>query len=125
VTKNAGFTLIELIAVMLILAILAVVAVPQFVDLRSDAQKAATAGVAGALASGSALNFAHRSVNPANGVAIANCTDVKNTLQGQALPGAAGDYTITAAPVAAGSAVNCTLTGLGGSTATFTALGIL
>src|ERR1043166_9734035 len=109
---------------MLILAILAVVAVPQFVDLRSDAQKAATAGVAGALASGSALNFAHRSVNPANGVAIANCTDVKNTLQGQALPGAAGDYAITSAAVAAGAAKSdCVLTGPGGSTANFTALG--
>jgi MSHA pilin protein MshA len=123
--KNAGFTLIELIAVMLILAILAVVAIPQFVDLRTEARLAATAGVAGALSSGSALNFAHRSLNPASGAAVANCTDVKNTLQGQVLPGAVGDYTITAAAVAAGSAVNCTLTGLGGSTATFTALGIL
>ena len=121
-TKNAGFTLIELIAVMLILAILAVVAVPQFVDLRSDAQKAATAGVAGALASGSALNFAHRSVNPANGVAVTNCTSVSGTLQGGALP---AGYTITAAAVAAGAAVTCTLTGQGGSTATFTALGII
>ncbi|HXJ50757.1 MAG TPA: type II secretion system protein [Burkholderiales bacterium] len=124
-TKNAGFTLIELIAVMLILAILAVVAVPQFVDLRTEARNAATAGVAGALSSGSALNFANRSLNPANGVAIANCTDVKNTLQGQVLPGAVGDYAITSAAVAAGAAKSdCVLTGPGGSTANFTALGI-
>jgi len=126
VTKNAGFTLIELIAVMLILAILAVVAVPQFVDLRADANRAATGGVAGALASGSALNFATRSVNPANGVAVANCTDVKSTLQGGALPTPpSGTYSITAAPVAAGSAVTCTLNGPDSTTATFTALGIL
>src|ERR1051325_9955736 len=84
---------------MLILAILAVVAVPQFVDLRADANRAATGGVAGALASGSALNFATRSVNPANGVAVANCTDVKSTLQGGALPTPpSGTYSITAAP---------------------------
>lgn len=119
---QAGFTLIELVAVMLILAILAVVAVPQFVDLRGEARAAAVAGVAGALSSGSSLNFAHRSVNPANGVAITNCTNVSSTLQGAALP---TGYTITAAAVAAGAQVNCTLTGPGGATAQFVAIGII
>src|ERR1044072_4329637 len=97
---------------MLILAILAVVAVPQFVDLRADARNAATAGVAGALSSGSALNFAQRSLNPANVVAVANSTDVRSTLQGGQLPGAPGEYAITAAAVAAGTAkADCVLTG--------------
>ena len=119
--KQAGFTLIELVAVMVILSILAVVAVPQFVDLRTEARAAAVAGVAGALASGSSLNFARRSVNPANGVAITNCTDVTNTLQGTALP---AGYTIVAGAITAGNVVTCTLNGPSGSTATFAAIGI-
>jgi len=124
---NRGFTLIELVAVMVILAILAVIAIPQFVDLRADARLAATQGVAGALSSASTLNYATRSVNAANGSAVANCTTVGTLLQG-GLPseGALGPYTITAAAVAAGAAVQCTLTHPSGApTATFTALGIL
>jgi MSHA pilin protein MshA len=122
VRKNAGFTLIELVAVMLILAILAVVAVPQFVDLRAEARAAATQGVAGALSSGSALNFAQRSINAGSGVLVDDCDDVRLTLQGQQLP--AGGYAITGAAVGAGAVVNCVLTGPGGATANFTAIGI-
>jgi MSHA pilin protein MshA len=119
---QAGFTLIELVAVMLILAILAVVAVPQFVDLRGEARLAATQGVAGALSSGSSLNFAHRSVSSANGHAIVNCQDVEDTLQGGALP---TGYSIGSLAVAAGDQEECTLTGPGGAVATFVAIGIL
>lgn len=120
-SKNAGFTLIELIAVMLILAILAVVAVPQFVNLRAEAQAAATSGVAGALSSGSALNYAQRSLNSASGVAVTNCNSVSGTLQGSALP---AGYSITASAITAGQSANCTLTGPNGSSATFTAIGV-
>jgi MSHA pilin protein MshA len=126
VRKQAGFTLIELIAVMLILAILAVVAVPQFVDLRTDARRAATQGVAGALASGSSLNFAQRSLNAASGVAITNCTNVAGTLQGGVMPTSdtGALYTITAAAITAGNTVTCTVNHPAGVTATFPAIGI-
>ena len=47
-TKQAGFTLIELVIVIVLLGILAAVAVPKFVDLSSDASTNANAFSSGA-----------------------------------------------------------------------------
>ncbi len=119
--NNQGFTLIELIAVIAILAILAATTVPQFVDLRDDAATASVQGVAGALSSASALNYA-KSVSPTGGgTAVANCTAVAALLQGGALP---TGYTITAAAVAAGATVTCVLNGPRSKSANFTAIGV-
>ena len=118
-----GFTLIELVMVIVVLGVLAVVAIPKFVDLRTDARTAALAGVAGALSSAAAINYASRSANIANGNAVTNCSNVATSMQG----GVPAEYSITAAAVAANASVSCTLSTVSTPviTTTFTAIGIL
>jgi MSHA pilin protein MshA len=56
--KQAGFTLIELVAVLVILALLGAMAVPRFVDVSNDALVAAKNGSIAAVRTGHAMAIA-------------------------------------------------------------------
>jgi len=119
--QNNGFSLIELVLVMVILGILAASAIPSFVDVGGNARKSSTTGIAGALGSASAINYAVRSIKSVDGIAITNCQEIAKALVG----GIAAEYEITSQALTNGAATSCTVThSKGGETATFVGHGI-
>ncbi len=61
--KQQGFTLIELVMVIVILGILAATALPKFVDFSGDALSSAKQGMAGAVKSAQAIQYANNAAN--------------------------------------------------------------
>lgn len=108
--QQSGFTLIELIMVIVVLGALAVTALPRYIDLETQAQLGAMEGVAGALAAGSAINFADCTANPLSGtcLAIADCDELPGTILG----GLPTGYFVPSVAMAAGATV-CSVEGDG------------
>ncbi len=118
--KNAGFTLTELIIVFAVLVVLAIIAVPRYFDVKTEAQKAETTALAEALAAANTANYKSRLANSTKGISVTNCVDIARAIPN----GLPVGYTISSLKVAIGATVNCTLTGLGSTTAHFSVTGI-
>jgi MSHA pilin protein MshA len=115
--KQAGFTLIELVAVLVILALLGAMAVPRFFDVATDALTAAQNGSVAGVRSGHAMAIAELKRIPTvtelatyvggpNVSAVA--TGIQVTIDGtNYVVQTYTDTTCTTATAAVGNSVNC------------------
>jgi MSHA pilin protein MshA len=118
--KQAGFTLIELVAVLVILALLGAMAVPRFVDMQTQAMTAAKNGTENAVKSAHSLYIAENRALPtvtqlasyvtADGAVTAANTGVQVIIDSQTFTVQTYTDTVCSAPnitAAPGNTVRC------------------
>lgn len=81
-SKQTGFTMIELVVVIAIVGILAAVALPQFMNATKDAHQAAVKGTAGALAPAVMLARAQYEINRSGGTLGCETTSCQQNVRG-------------------------------------------
>ncbi len=97
--SERGFTFIEIIVVIVIIGIISAIAVPKFVNLTSDAKKAAADGTIGAIRSACSMAFAkHRAAGleesgSGDSAYITNASTLETYLDGGFPENVSGDGT--------------------------------